>query len=211
MSGRHAEGHTARPSRPSLPIVAGAVLAVLLIGAAVASLRLGPATDPKPADTKRAAADTRPPPLTASASPGTAAPTTASPEPTRTDDRAGRSELRAAPSKSPTPAPANRTPPPGGGTVTGSGTCGASFYSDGQRTANGEIFNPKDFTAAHKTLPFNTRLRVTNLANGKSTVVRINDRGPFVQGRCLDLSEASFGAIASLSSGVANVRYEILG
>jgi rare lipoprotein A len=95
--------------------------------------------------------------------------------------------------------------------MVGTGTCVASFYSDGQLTANGEVFNPNDFTAAHKTFAFNTRLRVTNLANGKSTVVRINDRGPFVPGRCLDLSRAAFAAIASLSSGVANVRYEILG
>lgn len=95
--------------------------------------------------------------------------------------------------------------------MTSSGTCMASFYDTGQRTANGELFNPNAFTAAHKSLPFDTRVQVTNLANGKATIVRINDRGPFVAGRCLDLSRAAFAAIANVSSGVANVRYEVLG
>jgi rare lipoprotein A len=195
-----------------LPIVAGAVLAVALVGAAVASLRLGPAETHQ--DARTVAADV---PATTAAAP--------SPSPSadaasgRTDDRAGRGELRPAPpttappsspSKSATATP-SRTPPSGTGTVVGSGTCKASFYEDGQRTANGEVFNPNDFTAAHKTLAFNTRLRVTNTANGKSTIVRVNDRGPFVVGRCLDLSRAAFAAIASVNSGVANVRYEILG
>jgi rare lipoprotein A len=94
--------------------------------------------------------------------------------------------------------------------VTGSGTCPASFYSDGQKTANGENFDPNAFTAANRTMPFNTRVRVTNLANNKSTTVRINDRGPFSGNRCLDLSRAAFGAIANLSAGVINVKYEVL-
>ena len=70
--------------------------------------------------------------------------------------------------------------------------------------------NPNAYTAAHKTLPFGTRVRVTNAANGKSVVVVIRDRGPFVAGRCLDLTPAAFGAIASLSSGVITVKYEVL-
>jgi len=104
------------------------------------------------------------------------------------DERASRSDVRAA---SPSATPASKKPsakptqPSGGGAVSSSGTCGASFYSDGQKTANGENFDPNAFTAANKTLPFNTRVRVTNQANGKSTVVRINDRGPFVSGRCI--------------------------
>jgi rare lipoprotein A len=96
--------------------------------------------------------------------------------------------------------------------VVSSDTCGVSYYSDGQRTANGEVFDPNAFTAASKTLPFNTRVRVTNPANGKSVVVRINDRGPYVSGRCLDLSRAAFQAIASLSAGVIPAaKYEVLG
>jgi rare lipoprotein A len=94
--------------------------------------------------------------------------------------------------------------------VTSRGTCGASYYDTGSRTANGETFDPDGITAAHKTLPFNTRVRVTNRANGKSVVVRINDRGPFVDGRCLDLSRGAFREIASLSAGVLTVDYEVL-
>ena len=66
------------------------------------------------------------------------------------------------------------------------GPCGASYYDEPQLTANGETFNPNALTAASKTLPFNTRVKVTNVANGKSVTVRINDRGPYVSGRCLD-------------------------
>ncbi|BCJ59333.1 hypothetical protein Jiend_27550 [Micromonospora endophytica] len=91
------------------------------------------------------------------------------------------------------------------------GSCGASFYWEGQLTANGETFNPEEMTAAHKTLPFNTKVRVTNPANGKSVTVRINDRGPFIEGRCLDLSRAAFAKIASLDLGHINVQYEVLG
>jgi rare lipoprotein A len=94
--------------------------------------------------------------------------------------------------------------------VASTGTCQASFYDEPQETANGETFNPDALTAAHKTLPFNTQVRVTNQANGKSVIVRINDRGPYVSGRCLDLSRAAFATIASTSAGVANVKYEVL-
>jgi len=98
-----------------------------------------------------------------------------------------------------------------GGTPTGQGeTCKASFYDEGQQTANGERFDPNALTAAHKTLKFNTRVRVTNPSTGKSVVVRINDRGPFVAGRCLDLSRAAFATIGSVSAGVMTVRYEVL-
>ena len=89
----------------------------------------------------------------------------------------------------------------------------ASFYGEkwnGRRTANGEIFNTYELTAAHKTLPFGTKVRVTNEANGKSVVVRINDRGPFVKGRIIDLSTAAFVSIGSTDSGIAKVKLEIL-
>lgn len=95
-------------------------------------------------------------------------------------------------------------------TVVSTGSCEASFYDEPQGTANGETFNPYALTAAHKSLPFNTRVRVTNLANGKTVTVRINDRGPYVDGRCLDLSLAAFEKIASTSAGVAEVKYEVL-
>lgn len=99
-------------------------------------------------------------------------------------------------------------PPP----VTGGTACKASYYGPGlagSKTANGEIFDPRELTAAHKTLAFDTKVRVTNVANGKTVTVRINDRGPFVGGRCLDLSQAAFETIAPLSAGVASIRFEV--
>ena len=82
---------------------------------------------------------------------------------------------------------------------------GASFYGEkwnGRRTANGEIFNTYELTAAHKSLPFGTKVKVVNKTTGKSVVVRINDRGPFVKGRTLDLSKKAFQSIASIKKGV---------
>ncbi|MFI7696373.1 septal ring lytic transglycosylase RlpA family protein [Nonomuraea sp. NPDC049655] len=94
--------------------------------------------------------------------------------------------------------------------VLSSGTCGASYYGEPQMTASGERFNPSAMTAAHKTLPLGSRVRVTNPRNGSAVTVRINDRGPYVGGRCLDLSRAAFDAIGSLGAGVMTVRYEVL-
>ena len=82
---------------------------------------------------------------------------------------------------------------------------GASFYGEewnGRRTANGEIFNTYELTAAHKSLPFGTKVKVVNKTNGKSVIVRINDRGPFVKGRTIDLSKKAFQSIASIKKGV---------
>lgn len=89
----------------------------------------------------------------------------------------------------------------------------ASVYSDkyhGRRAANGQTFNQGALTAAHRSLPFGTRVRVTNQANGKSVVVTITDRGPFVKGRVIDLSRAGQRAIG-MPYGLARVRLEVLG
>jgi rare lipoprotein A len=89
----------------------------------------------------------------------------------------------------------------------------ASWYGPGfagSPTASGEPFNPSALTAAHRTLPFGTRVRVTNLNNGRSVVVRINDRGPFVGGRSIDLSRGAASAIGMISTGVAPVKTEVL-
>lgn len=94
--------------------------------------------------------------------------------------------------------------------VATSGTCKVSYYSDGQTTASGENFDPNALTAANKDWKFGTQVRVTNVANGSSVVVRINDRGPYVSGRCIDLSRAAFQKIASLGAGVITARYEVL-
>ncbi len=89
----------------------------------------------------------------------------------------------------------------------------ASWYGGkfiGRKTANGEIFTSKSLTAANKTLPFNTNVLVTNLYNGKSVIVRINDRGPYVGSRIIDLSYAAAKAIDMIGTGTAHVRLEIL-
>jgi rare lipoprotein A len=88
----------------------------------------------------------------------------------------------------------------------------ASYYSyeGGNRTATGERFNPQGLTAAHRSLPFGTRVRVTNTGNGRSVVVRINDRGPFIRGRVIDLSVSAARELGMISSGVAAVKLEIL-
>lgn len=81
--------------------------------------------------------------------------------------------------------------------------CGgrASWYALHSRTASGERMNPSALTAAHRTLPFGTKLKVTNKNNGRSVVVRINDRGPFVRGRVLDLSRGAAGQLGFIGSG----------
>ena len=89
----------------------------------------------------------------------------------------------------------------------------ASFYSDqfhGRKTANGETFNTDKLTAAHPSLPFGTWVRVTNLRNGKDVIVRINDRGPFVKGRIIDLSTSAAKEIGLIKSGTARVKLEAL-
>jgi len=90
----------------------------------------------------------------------------------------------------------------------------ASWYGHpyhGRPTTDGEIYNMYELTAAHRTLPFNTQVRVHDLDNGRDVTVRINDRGPFIEGRIIDLSYASARAIDMIGPGVARVQLEILG
>jgi rare lipoprotein A len=209
VTGRHAEGKLSR--RTVIIIAVTAVVVALGAGTAVAfSMRSDdpkakanaastPSVDPSREAAERAARDAErsesPAPLPSESPSASPSP---SPSPTRSPS----------PSRKPSP---SRTTEAGGGNVTTSGSCGASYYDTGSRTANGESFNPDGITAAHKTLPFNTQVRVTNRANGKSVTVRINDRGPFVSNRCLDLSRGAFKEIASLSAGVLTVDYQVLG
>jgi peptidoglycan lytic transglycosylase len=86
----------------------------------------------------------------------------------------------------------------------------ASFYSDEQQTANGETFNPQDLTAAHRSLPFGTRLRVTNLATGQSVTVRVNDRGPFIPGRVVDVSYSAAESLGIVDKGIAKVKLDVI-
>jgi rare lipoprotein A len=86
----------------------------------------------------------------------------------------------------------------------------ASFYSDEQLTANGETFNPNAMTAAHPTLPFGTRLRVTNVSTGRSVTVRINDRGPYVAGRVVDVSYSAAESLGIVDRGIAKVKLDVI-
>lgn len=89
----------------------------------------------------------------------------------------------------------------------------ASHYGDkfnGRKTASGQIFSNAKMTAAHRKLPFGTKVKVTNPKTGESVVVTINDRGPFIKSRGLDLSKAAFDAIGNLKSGVMQVQYQVL-
>jgi len=89
----------------------------------------------------------------------------------------------------------------------------ASFYAakyQSRKTASGERYDQKAKTAAHRKLPFGTRVRVTNVKNGKSVVVRINDRGPFIKGRIIDLSRSAFRQIGNTDSGLIKVKIEVI-
>ncbi len=86
----------------------------------------------------------------------------------------------------------------------------ASYYWQGQMTASGEKFNKRDMTAAHPTLPFGTLVEVTNTRNGKKTVVRINDRGPFKPGRVIDVSEAAAEVLDMTGRGLAPVKLQVV-
>ncbi|MBQ1023180.1 septal ring lytic transglycosylase RlpA family protein [Micromonospora sp. C95] len=207
MAGRHSRNR--RFTSPA-GLTASAVVAVALaVGGTVGAIRLTAESEP----VRPAAIDLSP--TTGTSAPGSpsASPTassspspTASPKPSRTAQAPSRSKQRTA-SPKPKPTATKTTARP----VVDTGSCGASFYWQGQMTANGETFDPEGMTAAHKTLPFGAKVRVTNPANGKSVTVRINDRGPFIEGRCLDLARAAFAEIASLDLGHINVRYEVLG
>lgn len=186
LPGRHSLPR--KPRRSVAPLATATVATAILAGGGLLAAETAAentGTDPAAAQQNAA---TRPSP-----SPGA---TAARSEP----QRPSRAARRTAASPSPTET----------ASVLGSGTCKASYYDEPQGTANGETFDPDALTAAHKSLKFDTRVRVTNTANGKSVVVRINDRGPYISGRCLDLSRAAFAEIAKLSTGVTTVRYEIL-
>jgi rare lipoprotein A len=86
----------------------------------------------------------------------------------------------------------------------------ASFYTEGARTASGEKFDTNQLTAAHPSLPFGTRLRVTNVATGKSVTVRVNDRGPYVPGRVVDVSYSAAQMLGMVGGGVAKVKLDVV-
>ena len=133
------------------------------------------------------------------------------------DQRQTHSLPREIPPKVPSPpetdeaAPLAKIPAPSQPTMVETGL--ASWYGrgfHGKLTASGEVFNQEKFTAAHRTLPWGSRVKVTNLANGKSVEVRINDRGPFGKGRIIDVSRAAARILGLVASGIASVRVERL-
>ncbi|MGB8476291.1 MAG: septal ring lytic transglycosylase RlpA family protein [Candidatus Acidiferrum sp.] len=146
------------------------------------------------------------------ANPPPSQPSPASPETIESSKRAtdvGPEPAPATVSPSPRRSRAPAAPAPEGYTEEGN----ASWYGvpfDGRRASNGEIYDMDKLTAAHRTLPFGTMVRVTNLNNGKSTVVRITDRGPFVENRIIDLSRAAARQIDSVGPGVVPVRVEVI-
>jgi rare lipoprotein A len=199
-------------------LITGVAATVVLVGGAVATVNLG--SGARPTGTDDSIDVDRSPAERADRGERPSASTVPSPGPTDlpTSPQVTSPQVTAVPgaSKSPSTKPSTKpatkpaSPVPTSGAVVSSGTCKASFYDTGSMTASGERFDPNGMTAAHKTLPFNTRVRVTNLANGTSVVVRVNDRGPFVSGRCLDLARGAFLMIASVNAGVINARYEVL-
>ncbi|MET7960019.1 septal ring lytic transglycosylase RlpA family protein [Micromonospora zamorensis] len=212
MAGKHSR--TRIFSSPAGIVATAAVGVALAVGGTFGAVQLtsgsaqsGETTLDLTPTTAASSATPSSPAASASPSASVSPSASASPSATRSQQAASRGKERSA-SPKPKPTAKKTTAAP---KVLESGSCGASFYSDGQLTANGESFNPNALTAAHKTLPFNTKVRVTNPANGKSVVVRINDRGPFIDGRCLDLSRAAFATITSVDVGALTVRYEVLG
>ena len=112
-----------------------------------------------------------------------------------------------------TPPPVVAPPKPPKTLVVSTSTGEASWYGPGffgNRTANGEVFRPGTMTAAHRTLPFGTKVKVTNLRNGRETIVRINDRGPFSGQRVIDIAHGAAQHLGLVSSGIAQVRLEVL-
>jgi rare lipoprotein A len=92
----------------------------------------------------------------------------------------------------------------------GTGCGGASWYALTSKTASGERMNAARLTAAHRSLKFGTKVQVTNKRNGKTVVVRINDRGPFIRGRVIDLSKAAASQIGMIRSGTASICYQVV-
>jgi rare lipoprotein A len=206
LTGRHALAGA--PHRRRTRLVLAGALAVILVAAGAVAVWWPRGGAPAPA-----AALGQP-----TAAPSSAPADRGADRPSRGGTpRADRPRPRPSPSPSerepepddPAPAP-DPTPLPDGGQVVTSGSCEASYYWEPQPTASGEVFDPEAMTAAHKEWDFDTRVRVTNPASGDSVVVRINDRGPYIDGRCLDLSRGAFREIASLDAGVITVTYEVL-
>lgn len=144
---------------------------------------------------------------------------TPSPEPSKTadkkeEDSTGGGESSGEEGSAGGSADENDGPSNSGKSAGESGSCPMSYYGggdgfDGRPTANGEKFDTNKLTAAHKTLPFGSKVKITNSANGKSVTVRVNDRGPYHGNRCFDLSKAAMEAVGGVGAGQINGKYEV--
>ena len=143
---------------------------------------------------------------------------TPSPEPKQSQEKQSepkQSEEKNSADSSGSAADENDGPSKSGESAGQSGSCPMSYYGggdgfDGRQTANGESFNTNALTAANKTLPFGSKVKITNTANGKSVVVRVNDRGPYHGNRCFDLSKAAMEAVGGVGAGQINGKYEVM-
>ncbi|MBR8745439.1 septal ring lytic transglycosylase RlpA family protein, partial [Nocardiopsis sp. MG754419] len=212
----------ARSRKKRALVVASAAGLTLVVGGGAAAAVITSGAGPEDATTAVGVPEAQPDPLVASAEAGELDPELreraedARGQATQSGSAAGTSQVEEPePEEEPADTPASTGSSGGSGEGTGQGgTCEASFYGDGfhgATTANGETFDTYGMTAAHKTLPFDTMVQVTNPNNGKSVTVRINDRGPYIDGRCLDLSTAAFDEIIGTGSGVGTVDWEVVG
>jgi rare lipoprotein A len=142
---------------------------------------------------------------------------TPSPEPKQSDEKKSEDSSGSDSStggSSSSAADENDGPSKSGDAAGQSGSCPMSYYGggdgfDGRKTANGETFDTNKLTAANKSLPFGSKVKITNTANGKSVVVRVNDRGPYHGNRCFDLSKAAMEAVGGVGAGQINGKYEV--
>lgn len=228
----HADAHTPTAPAPLGPrraaarsrkkralIVASAAGLTLVVGGGAAAAVISSGADPDKATTTVGIPQAQPDPLQASADDQEVTPElreraeNARQEATQSQSAAGTTIAEEPEPEEEEEEEESTTESPSEGSGEG-GTCQASFYGDGfhgATTANGETFDTNAMTAAHKTLPFDTMVQVTNPGNGKSVTVRINDRGPYIDGRCLDLSTAAFDEIIGTGSGVGTVSWQVVG
>lgn len=139
---------------------------------------------------------------------------TETPSPSPSDSSSGESGAKGSSGSADSNTDENTGPSKSGKSAGQSGTCPMSYYGggdgfDGQKTANGETFDTNKLTAAHKTLPFGSKVKITNKANGKSVTVRINDRGPYHGDRCIDLSKAAMEAVGGVGAGQITGSYDV--
>lgn len=124
----------------------------------------------------------------------------------RLEQRASRDDARSTGSPSSSAAPSDASLPQTGQ----SGSCVAGYVATGTVTASGQKFNPKAYTGANLSLPFGSKVRITNSQTGKSVVITINDRGPYAGNRCFDLTSSAYQQIASLTQSQITIEYEVL-